>query len=137
MSLLFVASEAGELEPFAQRLENLRKLNWPLDYAYEGISDGRRFILIANGAGPKLAMQATEVALRAVSNADLSSSPLEAVISTGYAGAIDPALKFADIVVARKVIDAATNEHYSCCEVIGPPIPGNSAFTGSNCQQFR
>ncbi len=119
MSLLFVASEAGELEPLAQRLENLRKLSWPLDYAYEGIADGRRFILVANGAGPKLATQATEVAIRAVSNADLSSSPLEAVISTGYAGALDPALSFAHIIVAQEVLDAVTGEHYPCCEVMG------------------
>lgn len=119
MSLLFVASEAAELEPLAKHLENLRKLPWPLDYAYEGIADGRRLILIANGAGPRLAMQATEVAIRAVTNADLSSSSLEVIISTGYAGALDPALRIGDIVVAHEVFDWSTGEHYPCAEVIG------------------
>ena len=51
MALLFVAAEAAELKPFANRLTGLRKLNWPLDYAYEGICDGRRILLAANGAG--------------------------------------------------------------------------------------
>jgi adenosylhomocysteine nucleosidase len=124
MSLLFVASEAAELEPLAQHLQNLRKLPWPLDYAYEGIADGRRFILVANGAGPKLATKATEVAIRAVSNADLSSSTLEAVISTGYAGALDPSLKIGDIVVAHEVLDAATSEQYACAQVIGHASQG-------------
>ena len=124
MSLLFVASEAAELEPLAQHLENLRKLPWPIDYAYEGIAGGRRFILIANGAGPKLATQATEIAIRAVSNADLSASPLEAVISTGYAGALDPALALGDIVVAQEVLDYATGEHYPCAEVLGHTSQG-------------
>jgi adenosylhomocysteine nucleosidase len=114
MSILFVASEAAELEPLASHLENLRKLNWPIDYAYEGITGGRRFILAANGAGPKLATRATEVAIRAVTNADLSSSQLEAVISTGYAGALDPALKLSDIVVAHEVLDSATGESFPC-----------------------
>jgi adenosylhomocysteine nucleosidase len=117
MSILFVASDSAELEPLAKRLENLRKLNWPVDYAYEGISEGRRFILAANGAGPKLATQATEVAIRAVTNADLSSSRLEAVITTGYCGGLDPTLKTGDIVVAEQVLDLATGERFPCAEL--------------------
>ena len=121
MSILFVASQASELEPVAGRLENLRKLSWPIDYAYEGISEGRRFILAANGAGPKLAAKAAEVAIRAVTNADLSSSRLEAVITTGYCGGLDPALKVGDIVVAEEVVDLASGEHFPCAA-----LPGNT-----------
>ena len=117
MSVLFVASEAAELKPLAGHLENLRKLNWPIDYAYEGITGGRRFLLAANGAGSKLAMQATEIAIRAISNADLSSSQLEAVVSTGFCGALDPALKIGDIVSAQEVFDFATGERYPCVEL--------------------
>jgi adenosylhomocysteine nucleosidase len=116
LSILLVASEAAELEPVAERLENLRKLNWPLDYAYEGITNGRRFILAANGAGPKLAIRATEIAIRAVTNADLSSSQLEAVISTGYCGGLDPALRYGEIVVADKVLDFASGDEFACAE---------------------
>jgi len=124
MSLLFVAAEAGELENVAERLENLRKLSWPIDYAYEGIYQGQRFLLAANGAGPKLAAQATEVAIRAVSIADLSSSRLEAVITTGFAGGLDPALKVGDIVIAEQVIDFATGEHFPCAALPDHPAAG-------------
>ena len=119
MSILLVASEAAELKPVADHLENLRKLNWPIDYAYEGIANGRRFLLAANGAGPKLASRATEVAIRAVTSADLSSSQLEAVISTGYCGALDPTLQIGDIVVAHEVVDAASGETFICSDLQG------------------
>jgi len=124
MSILFVASEAAELKPLAAHLENLHKLPWPLDYAYEGIANGRRFILAAHGAGPKLAERATEVAIRAVSGAKQSSSQLEAVVSTGYCGGLDPTLQMGDIVVATKVLDLATQEIYVCSELEDQPIRG-------------
>jgi adenosylhomocysteine nucleosidase len=117
MSILFVASEATELKPLALHLENLRKLPWPIDYAYEGIANGQRFILAAHGAGPKLAERATEVAIRAVSGAKQSSSQLEAVVSTGYAGALDPKLRVGDIVVATQILEPATQEIYLCAEL--------------------
>jgi adenosylhomocysteine nucleosidase len=124
MSILFVASEAAELKPLAAHLENLRKLSWPLEYAYEGIANGQRFILAAHGAGPKLAERATEVAIRAVSVAKQSSSQLEAVVSTGYAGALEPKLNAGDIVVATQVLDAATQEIYVCAEWKDQPVQG-------------
>jgi nucleoside phosphorylase len=121
MAILFVASEAAELKPLAAHLENLRKLPWPLDYAYEGIANGRRFILVAHGAGPKLAERATEVAIRAVSGAKQSSSQLEAIVSTGYCGGLDPKLQAGDIVVATEVRDLATQEIYLCAELPDKP----------------
>jgi adenosylhomocysteine nucleosidase len=117
MSILFVASEASELKPLAAHLENLRKLPWPLDYAYEGIANGHRFILTAHGAGPKLAERSTEVAIRAVSGAKQSSSQLEAVVSTGYCGGLDPTLQIGDIVVATQVLNSATQEIIPCGEL--------------------
>ena len=107
MALLFVASEADELKPFAGSLTNLRKLKWPLDYAYEGILQGRRVMLAAHGAGPKLAAQAVEIAIRAVSAADLSSSALEAVFSVGYCGALQGNLRENDIVIPDTVFNVA------------------------------
>jgi adenosylhomocysteine nucleosidase len=124
MSILYVAAESAELKPLAARLENLRKLNWPIDYAYEGIADGRRLILAANGAGPKLAAKAAEVAIRAVVNADLSSSQLEAVVTTGYCGGLDPALQVGDIVIASEVLDSASGERFACAELAGQTAQG-------------
>jgi adenosylhomocysteine nucleosidase len=124
MSILFVAAEAAELKPLAGHLENLRKLNWPIDYAYEGIMGGRRFLLAANGAGSKLAMKATEIAIRAISSADLSSSHLEAVVSTGFCGGLDPGLKVGDIVTAQEVLDLATGQRYPCVELLAEAARG-------------
>ncbi|MBV8069471.1 MAG: hypothetical protein JO270_06165 [Acidobacteriaceae bacterium] len=117
MAILYVASEASELKPFAELLTGVRKLKWPIDYAYEGIWESRRMLLAANGAGPRLASQAVEVAIRAGMVAELSSSKLEAVVSTGYCGAIDSALNELQVFVATRVIDQKTNEVFECAPV--------------------
>jgi len=117
MAILYVASEAAELEPMAKLLTGVRKLKWPLAYAYEGVWEGRRLLLAANGAGPKLATRAVEVAIRAISSADLSSSALEAVVSTGFCGALDPALHESQIVLASQVLDWANKERYDCVQI--------------------
>jgi nucleoside phosphorylase len=117
MAILYVASEAFELEPFANLLTGLRKLKWPIDYAFEGIWEGRRVMLAANGPGAKLATQAVEVAIRAVTAAELSSSRLEAVVSTGCCGALVPDLREGQIVVGTEVLDAETQETFACAAV--------------------
>ncbi|HEX3683821.1 MAG TPA: hypothetical protein VHU83_14905 [Bryobacteraceae bacterium] len=117
MAILYVASEASELKPFANTLTGLRKINWPVDYAFEGILEGRRVLLAANGAGPKLAARAVEVAIRAVTGAELSSSKLEAVVSTGYCGALDPNLRESQIVIATRVLDLTRSETSDCASV--------------------
>jgi hypothetical protein len=114
MAILYVASEAAELKPLAEMLTGLRKLSWPIDYAYEGVHEGRRILLAANGAGPRLAEKAVEVAIRAVTAADLSASKLEAVVSTGWCGALDPALKEKQILIATEILNLAGLERYEC-----------------------
>jgi len=117
MAILYVAAEAAELKPFANLLTGLRKLKWPIDYAWEGIWEGRRLLLAANGAGPKLASHAVEIAIRAAMVAELSSSKLEAVVSTGFCGALDPSLHHSQVLVASKVLSPATGEEYECARV--------------------
>jgi adenosylhomocysteine nucleosidase len=125
MAILFVASEAAELEPLARILTASRKLKWPIDYAQEGIWESRRFILAANGEGPKLAAHAVEVAIRAGMVAELSSSKLEAVVAAGWCGALHPALRECEIFVATEVLDVASGERFSC----GVVAAKGSAFT--------
>lgn len=117
MAILYVASEALELEPLAQTLTGLRKLKWPIDYAFEGIWEGRRILLAANGAGPKLVVRAIETAIRAVSGAELSSSKLEAVVATGLCGGLDPSMRENDIIVASEVFSLRPDERFPCAEV--------------------
>jgi nucleoside phosphorylase len=118
MALLFVAAEAAELKPLAARLSNLRKLKWPLDYCQEGVLEGRRLILAANGAGPRLAAQAVEVALRAFPALGLSSSRLEAVVSTGFCGALVPDLRECEVLSAAAILDKGTGESFPCEEFL-------------------
>lgn len=119
MAILFVAAEAMELKPFAESLTALRKLKWPIDYAYEGIQEGKRILLAANGAGPKLAAQAVEIAVRAMSVAELSASKLEAVVSTGFCGALDPSLRESQIVLATSVVGGPA----ACGMIYAAPEP--------------
>ncbi len=134
MAILYVASESMELEPFAERLTALRKLKWPIDYAQEGIWEGRRIMLAANGAGPRLAGHAVEIALRAVRAAELSASKLEMVVSTGFCGALDPALRESQIVIGTEVIDSQTQEKFAACPVTDPD---NTASSGVIVTQDR
>ncbi len=119
MAILYVASEAMELEPLAERLTGLRKLKWPISYAWEGIWEGRRLLLAANGAGPKLAEQAVEIAIRSVTAGHLSSSRLEAMVSTGFCGGLDPALRESQIVVATEVLNLESQEKFLAESVSG------------------
>ena len=114
MAILFVAAEADELKPFANRLTGLRKLNWPLRYAFEGVLGGRRIMLAAHGAGPKLAAQAVEVAIRAVTAAELSASRLEAVVSVGYCGALTPEGREGQVIVVSEVLDSSGGDRFPC-----------------------
>jgi adenosylhomocysteine nucleosidase len=137
MAILYVASEAAELKPLAEMLTGLRKLSWPIDYAYEGVHEGRRILLAANGAGPRLAEKAVEVAIRAVTAADLSASKLEAVVSTGWCGALDPALKEKQILIATEILNLAGLERYECAGVAIPDSASKPVVSGLIVSQDR
>jgi nucleoside phosphorylase len=59
--------------------------------------NGRVSVLVANGPGPKLAGQAVDVAR--------GREELNGLVSTGFCGALDPALKPLDIFVAAELLD--------------------------------
>lgn len=117
MAILYVAAEGSELKGLEGLLSGTRKLKWPIAYAREGILEGRRVLLAANGAGPKLAEQAVETAIRAVTAADLSASRLEAVVSVGYCGALTAASREGQIIVAGEVFDPVANVRFACSPV--------------------
>ena len=80
--------------------EKARKLDWPLSFARVVWLNGRPVLLVANGAGPKLAGQAVDVAKK--------NEELDGLVSTGFCGALDPALQPGDIFVATEVVSGST-----------------------------
>src|ERR1700730_13169308 len=57
---------------------------------------GKAIVVVANGPGPKLAGQATEIVRKL--------QELRGLVSTGFCGALDPALEPCDIFVATEIV---------------------------------
>jgi adenosylhomocysteine nucleosidase len=94
--LAFVAAEAREFLGLLRNAERVTKLNWPLDFASMVWLNGRAAVLVANGPGPKLAGQAVEIAR--------GRQELNGLVSTGFCGALDPALKPLDIFIPTEIL---------------------------------
>lgn len=96
--LIVVASEAREFSglPGAGREDKL--LDLPLDFARSRHWQGREWILVANGPGPRLASEAVETAA--------AGHQPEAVLSIGFCGGLDPAIPLYGIVCATGIHSA-------------------------------
>jgi adenosylhomocysteine nucleosidase len=94
--LAFVAAERREFDGLLRKAERVMKLGWPLDFARMAWLKGEPIVLVANGPGPKLAGRATEFARK--------YKELRGLVSTGFCGALDPALEPCDIFVAKELV---------------------------------
>jgi adenosylhomocysteine nucleosidase len=90
---LMVAAEAREFGGILKRAGEIRPLEWPgAAFSREAAcKNGRRF-LIANGPGPRLVEQAMK-----------QKHSVDRILSIGFCGALDPALRIGDIVVSGEV----------------------------------
>ena len=95
--MLFVAADAREFGGLLPLCESVEKLKWPLDWARQAKLNGRTVYLTANGAGPNRAATAVERA-----RAELGD--MEAVVSTGFCGGLDPSFKIGDVFVATDIL---------------------------------
>jgi adenosylhomocysteine nucleosidase len=95
-TILLLAAERFELSGMLSLLFQPRRLPWPLPFAGEAELRGRRWLMVAGGPGPHLAVAAAECAARRVA--------IDRVVSTGFCGGLDPALQVGDIFVASRVI---------------------------------
>jgi adenosylhomocysteine nucleosidase len=93
--LAFVAAERREFAGFLANAERVVKLDWPLSFARMVWLNGRAAVLVANGPGPRLAGQAAQIARK--------REELNALVSTGFCGALDAALQACDIFVATEL----------------------------------
>lgn len=99
-----IAADAREFRGLCDRIGAGTDLRWPLDYSRSIDRDGCRWILAANGPGPRLAARAFETAA--------SHAKFQAVVNTGYCGALDPELEAGEVVAADRVIDADSGASY-------------------------
>ncbi len=88
---LVIAAERRELDGILERFGKSVRLDWPSGFAREANWNGDRWLLIANGPGASLAAQAATYAME-------RNIEVNGIISTGFCGALDPALKVGDIV---------------------------------------
>jgi len=96
-TILFVSSTGSEFAGLTRCMHAV-DLRWPVDYSREILNDGDRWILIANGAGAELAVEAFHIARERVA--------IDAVVSTGYCGALDPSFEAASVFVANEIRSA-------------------------------
>ncbi len=97
MALLLVAAEPRELDGVLKSCRGVRTLDWPVWFARGGELNRRPAALVANGPGYRLAARAVEAALERMET--------DAVISTGFCGALDPGLRAGQVFVAEVVAD--------------------------------
>jgi adenosylhomocysteine nucleosidase len=117
-TLLLVAAEAREFAGIRRRCRHESRLAWPVRFARAAELGRRRWIFVANGAGPALAGEACEAAW--------NKQKAGALISTGFCGALDPRLRVAEIFVASQIL---TPEGGQALEARPPECPRPS-FTG-------
>ena len=115
--IAFVAAEAREFEGLLRHVVGVKRLHWAVDFARAGRLRDKSVVVVANGPGPELAARALGAAEEL--------GELEAVVSTGFCGALDPALHVGDIFVAREVVSEART--FACA---GPPV-GRAACFGT------
>jgi adenosylhomocysteine nucleosidase len=94
--LAFVAAERREFDGLLRKAERVMKLDWPLDFARMAWLKGEPIVLAANGPGPELAGRATEIVRK--------HQELRGLVSTGFCGALNPALEPCDIFVATEIV---------------------------------
>ena len=119
--ILMVAAEAREFDGLTGRRAT-RSLGWDLQFARETELNGKRAVLVAHGAGMRMAGLAADVARRSVCP--------EAVVSTGYCGALDPQLYTGDLFVASSVIDREHGVTYPCATGDLAPCERGAATRG-------
>lgn len=102
--ILFVAAEAREFTGVLRRMEDVEKAGSGVQFARRGTLAGARCLLVANGAGPKLAAEAVEWAA--------GEADVEVVVSTGYCGALQRDLRVGDIIIALQVYSPETGRRY-------------------------
>ncbi|MCE5307839.1 MAG: hypothetical protein LLG20_09350 [Acidobacteriales bacterium] len=108
-TILLVAAEPFEFGGFKPILGKTEVLPWPLAFARSAVVKGRRWLMVADGVGARLAARA---ALCAGSRASVDK-----VVSTGFCGALEAALEIGDVFVATRVL---RGDGSPVCDAVDP-----------------
>ena len=95
MTLVVVAAEKAELSGILARCAKVRITDWNIRFGRSAEWKGCRLLLAANGPGPALSGAAMD---------EIGTEKVDAIISTGICGALDPALQVNAIFVATRVM---------------------------------
>lgn len=106
--LVFVAAERRELEGLLAHIDEIANPNWPLDFVRCGRLKGRPVVMVANGPGPRLAAGAVDAVEQNVH--------MDALVSIGFCGGLQPSLGACDIFVATEVVGVARVLAPSCSQ---------------------
>ncbi len=109
-TILLVASDRRELAGVARHCRRLERLDWPLEYAARGELGGQRVLMVANGLGRARAAAAVATAC--------GRERVDAVVSAGWCGALDPELAPGEILVAGEVQAAGETVSYTAGNVV-------------------
>jgi adenosylhomocysteine nucleosidase len=95
LKLLFIASDAMEFRGLLAHATAIREAEVAAHWSRAATLCGHEVLLVANGAGPKRAAAATD--------AGIKTFDAQAIVSTGFCGALSPELGIADLVSATEV----------------------------------
>ncbi len=96
MTLLAIAAERMEFSGLLRHAQNVCIEKWPVQFACSASIGPNRWLMAANGPGPKLAAAAVKSGLA-------SSEPIAALVSTGWCGALHPHFSVGDVFAATLV----------------------------------
>ena len=99
--ILFVASDRREFTGAMRFWENVQPVDLPVHWARSGLRQGRPVLAVANGAGWERARIASEAA------------PHQQLCNIGFCGALDPALRVADIVVSSEHLSVSCSRDHA------------------------
>lgn len=114
--MLIVAADRAELKPLARRLEKPEPAAAGLPWAVTGRLGTLPAALVASGAGRANASRT----LRQAGQRWM----VRAIVSTGWCGALDPALEVGQVVVASRVLSENPPAEYPALPVPGEAVRG-------------
>jgi adenosylhomocysteine nucleosidase len=95
MRILLVAADPMEFPGILRHATGVSPANLAIDWSRSARLGNHELVLAANGAGAERAAAAVDAALQHL--------PVDAIVSTGFCGALAPELDIADIVVGTAI----------------------------------